>query len=369
MIFASKRSIKHFDWISFGLACLLTCIGLLFVMSTTSNSHSMYSIYFKKQIFGALVGIGIYFFCSILDHRFICRTGYLGYFFTVAILLLTIIKGSVGMGAKRWINVGLFKFQPSELAKLFFPMFVTYFFLNDHEVTEPKQSTFIVPIAIMMVSGLLVLKQPDLGTALILFFSGFLMLWLIGLSKKFFLIAGIIGIIAAPVLWTVVLKDYQKKRVLVFLGQGHKQHERYQIEQSKIAVGSGGFFGKGILQGTQNKLSFLPESRTDFIFSIICEETGFFGACLIILLYLLFFGRIFLLISTIQHFYSQLLCTGLAIHLLFSSIINIGMVLDMLPIVGIPLPFISYGITHLWISFASLGCINSITSQRFAFDN
>jgi rod shape determining protein RodA len=289
------------------------------------------------------------------------------YWATILLLIFTLIKGSVGMGAQRWVNLGFVKFQSSDLAKLFFPMFLSYYFLHDEEETEPKPITYGVPLAIILLSFLLILKQPDLGTALILLGSGSIMLWFMGLSNKFFIYTGLFFVITAPISWHV-LKPYQKKRILVFLGQGERDKERYQIEQSKIAVGSGGFFGKGFGKGTQNKLSFLPESRTDFIFSVICEELGFLGAFFVILLYLLLFLQILHLISTISSIYAQLMCLGLLMPIMLSAIINIGMVLDLMPVVGIPLPFMSYGITHIWTSFASLGCINSVTCQRYAQD-
>jgi len=341
--------------------------GIAFVFSATYRPNADTSIFFKKQLFGLISGICIYFFCSLLDYRTMCRIGYFIYFFSIGILIFTMLKGSIGMGAQRWIDVGLFKFQPSELSKIFFPMFICYYFVNDDKITQPPQESFILPFFIMLISAILILKQPDLGTSLIILFSGLVMFWFIGLSNKFFITMGVIILITTPLSWDF-LKPYQKKRVLVFLGYGQKNKERYQIEQSKIAVGSGGYFGKGYLQGTQNKLSFLPESRTDFIFSVICEELGFVGALFLILLYLLLFFRLFLMIQSISTFYPQLLCLGLIMHVIFSTIINICMVLDLLPVVGIPLPFVSYGITHLWIGFASLGCINSITSQRYVHD-
>jgi rod shape determining protein RodA len=368
MLFISKRFIRYYDWISFFLVLAIALIGITFVYSATFKHCAVdISIFFKKQLFGLLSGICIYFFCSMLDYRTVCRVGFFLYFASIGVLIFTMLKGSMGMGAQRWIDVGLFKFQPSELSKLFFPMFITYYFLNDKEVTRPPQRAFIIPFLIMLFSALLVLKQPDLGTSLILLFSGSVMFWFIGLSKKFFITLGIILLITTPISWQF-LKTYQKKRILVFLGYGDSQKERYQIEQSKIAVGSGGFFGKGFLQGTQNKLSFLPESRTDFIFSVICEEIGLAGASFLLFLYFLLFFRLFLMISSLTTFYPLLLCLGLIMHIIFSTIINIGMVLDLLPVVGIPLPFASYGITHLWIGFASLGCINSITSQRYVHD-
>lgn len=365
MLFINRRYLCYFDWISFGIILLLSCIGLTFVYSTTFQAHAPYSIFFKKQLFGILSGIAIYFFCSFIDARSLARVGYILYFFTVGLLLFTLFKGSIGLGAQRWINLGIIKFQPSELAKFYFPLCLTYYFSNSKNDHAPQQTAFIIPLLIMLVSVFLILKQPDLGTALIILFSGSTLLWVIGLQTRFFIMAGFFLCLTAPISWHF-LKTYQKKRVLVFLGQGSKNKERYQIEQSKIAVGSGGIRGKGFLKGTQNQLSFLPESRTDFIFSIICEEFGFLGALFILFLFLALFFRLFSLISSIQSFYPALMCIGLLIHIILSTIINICMVLDLLPIVGIPLPLISYGITHLWITFASLGCINSITCQRYA---
>ncbi|MBM17644.1 MAG: rod shape-determining protein RodA [Epsilonproteobacteria bacterium] len=365
MFFVNKRFLCYFDWAAFGLLLLLSCISLSFVFSATYKlTATTYSIFFKKQLVGILTGICIYFFCSFVDYRTLCRVGYWLYIFTMFLLIFTLFKGSVGMGAQRWINLGFIKFQPSELAKIFFPMFITYYFLHDTQNSHPTASTYIIPILVLGSSFILVLKQPDLGTALILLFSGSCMFWFIGLSTRFFLIVAACLLITAPISWQF-LKPYQKKRILVFLGQGNKNKERYQIEQSKIAVGSGGIWGKGYLQGTQNKLSFLPESRTDFIFSVICEETGLLGAIMILLLYLMLFVRILWLINTITGFYPHLMCLGLLMPIILSTIINVCMILDLLPIVGIPLPFMSYGITHIWTGFASLGCINSITCQRY----
>ena len=362
MLFVNKRFLCYFDWTALGLTLLLSGISLAFVFSTTYKATG-YSIFFKKQLFGIISGIIIYFFCSFLDYRTLCRAGYWLYIFTIFLLFFTLIKGSVGMGAQRWINLGFIKFQPSELAKIFFPMFITYYFMHEHD-GPIKPTTYITPLIVLCISFVLVLKQPDLGTALILLFSGSFMLWFTGLPTRFFFIVATCMMITAPISWHF-LKPYQKKRILVFMGQGDRNNERYQIEQSKIAIGSGGVFGKGFLQGTQNKLSFLPESRTDFIFSVICEEMGFVGVFILLILYLLLFFRLLWLINTITLFYAQLMCLGLLIPIVLSTIINLGMVLDLLPIVGIPLPFISYGITHIWTTFASLGCINSITCQRY----
>src|SRR5581483_1745172 len=168
--------------------------------------------------------------------------------------------------------------------------------------------------------------------------SGLTLCWLAGLSEKFFLYALLLCIVMAPVFWTYVLRDYQKNRIIVFLGQGNNKKEAYQIEQAHIAIGSGGLWGKGIFNGTQNRLRFLPESRTDFIFAVLCEEWGFVGAFFILVCYIFLFIRSFLCIKKIKDFYAQLFASGLLLHIVLTTVINIGMVLGILPIVGIPLP-------------------------------
>ena len=310
------------------------------------------------------MGLIIYFIFCITDYRTLCRWGYIFYFIIIALLLFTIIKGSVALGGKRWIDLGIIKFQPAELAKLFFPAFITYYFYTEKDDNSYAFKDFIPILGILGISFFLIHKQPDLGTALIVLLSGLILMWLCRMPKNFFVISFVLILITTPITWQF-LKPYQKKRIAVFLGEGDKQKERYQIEQSKIAIGSGGLFGKGFLQGTQNKLMFLPEGRTDFIFSVLCEEFGFIGGITILFLFTLLFLRLCYVITTIKNFFAQLLAAGLIMHIMASTFINIGMVIGLLPIVGIPLPFISYGLTNLWVVFASLGWFNGIAIRRF----
>lgn len=269
------------------------------------------------------------------------------------------------MGAQRWINLGVTKFQPSELTKLLFPSFISYYlFTEDKELSELKLADFGPLVGVLLLSFFLIRKQPDLGTALVVLFSGIILLWFAGLRKKIFLTVFALCLGSAPILWSC-LRPYQQNRIKVFLGAGDAKKERYQIEQSRIAIGSGGLAGKGFLNGTQNKFMFLPEGRTDFIFAVLCEEWGFLGALGLIFLYALLFIRLFYIIGTIQNFFAQLLATGLIIHIVLSTLINMSMVLGLMPIVGIPLPFMSYGVTNLWICFASLGWFNGIAMRRF----
>jgi rod shape determining protein RodA len=363
MFLIDRRYFRYFDWMSFALLAILSSIGLLFVFSATYKPDAPYSIFFKKQLVGIASGFFLYFIFSLVDFRSLARWGYFLYFCILGLLLFTLIKGSIGMGAQRWISLGIIKFQPSELAKLFLPAFIAYYFHTQESEKTSLQDCLPV-FGILGLSFVLILKQPDLGTALIISFSGLLLIWLAGLDKKYFIVGFCCLLFSAPISWHY-LKPYQKQRILVFLGHGNNQKERYQIEQSKIAIGSGGLVGKGFKKGTQNRLMFLPESRTDFIFAVICEEWGFLGGMTILLLFLMLFMRIMHIIFSLHDPYHQLLGIGLLIHLIYSTMINIGMVTGLLPIVGIPLPFISYGITHLWIAFASMGWLNSIAIRRF----
>ncbi|OGB96769.1 hypothetical protein A3F06_04035 [candidate division TM6 bacterium RIFCSPHIGHO2_12_FULL_36_22] len=350
-------------WPNLLITVIISLVGLLFVFSSTHIIGQSFPIFFKKQVFGLVSGFVIYIFFYFKNYRSLCRWGYFAYFVILVLLLFTIIKGSIGMGAQRWINLGLFKFQPSELARLFLPAFITYFLYTEEESGYFRFSSFWTILFVLGFSCFLILKQPDLGTSLIIGFSGLIMLWYAGIGKRFFVIGILMVSMSAPILYSY-LKPYQKKRIEVFLGAGDTKKERYQIEQSKIAIGSGGFLGKGLFKGTQTQLAFLPESRTDFIFSVLCEEWGFVGALLILLLYAILIIRILFAIMCLTSFFAQLLALGLLAPIMLAILINTGMVTGMLPIVGIPLPLMSYGLSHTWITLASLGWINGILYQH-----
>jgi len=366
-MFIDKRSFRYFDWVSFCLMTAMLAIGLLFVFSSTYKPERPFSIFFKKQLLGVLSGYLWYFLFSFKDLRNFARASYYVFYGILVLLLYTIVGGWIGMGAQRWISLGIFRFQPSELVKFFLPLFIANYFIENQalgfsELIEFKN--FVYPLGVVLLSFFLILKQPDLGTALIVLISGMMLFWFIGINKKFFIFSGMLMIIAAPLLWKM-LKPYQQQRISVLFGYGSMRKERYQIEQSKIAIGSGGLRGKGFLKGTQNKLEFLPEDHTDFIFSVICEEWGFVGAFLVIFLFFCLFLRLILVLCDVVSLYQQIIGFGLFAHILLSVCVNIGMVIGLLPIVGIPLPFLSYGLSNLWITMISLGWLNNIAIKRF----
>lgn len=360
----TTRYFRYFDWINFGLTIAILALGLLFVFSATYNPEYPCSMFFKKQCFGAATGLIIYFiFCSV-DLPSITRYGYLSYFGVLGLLAYTMVSGAMVMGARRWISLYFIRMQPAELCKLFLPAFIGYAIFK--ESTTATRTKFFMPLGILLLSFVLILKQPDLGTALIILFAGFFLLWFAGLSSRFFMILGLASLLGSPLLW-YGLKPYQQNRILVLLGYGDQNKEGYQTHQSKIAVGSGGVWGRGLLQGTQNKLGFIPEDHSDFIFSVLAEEWGFWGNLLVIVLFCLLFGRILLVtISITDHLY-RTIALGLALHIMLSLCINIGMVIGLMPIVGIPLPLFTYGVSNLWVCLASLGWLNNIAIRRFYY--
>jgi len=362
-----RRSLRYFDWISFSLILTLLSIGLLFVFSTTTKDSVTFSLFFKKQLFGAATGILIYFFCSFFSLDDLCRLSFFGYFILLGLLLYTILGGWVGMGAKRWISLYIINFQPSELVKIGLPLCLAFYFGELEPVKSnnfvKRFSPFIFPIVIIFLSFLLILKQPDLGTALIILFSGIVILWITNIPKIFFIVSIAALLVGAPIIWKN-LEPYQQHRILVLLGHGDNKNERYQIEQSKIAIGSGGLWGKGLMKGTQNRFSFLPEARTDFIFSVLCEELGFAGAFFILLLFSLLFMRLCFVIIDSKKLIDQLVGIGVLSPIVFSTLINLGMVSGLLPTVGIPLPLFTYGVTSLWVTCAGLGLLNNVSIRR-----
>lgn len=358
-----RRSLRYFDITNFIVTLLIALMGLIFVWSATYKPDVPYSLFFKKQLIGLSTGFVWYFLFACIDYRTTLRSGYITYYVLIGILVFTLIKGSIGMGGQRWIDLGLFKFQPSEIAKVLFPVYAVYT-IQTHQLYPPLPQIAFVPILSMLsVSFMLIARQPDLGTALLVLFSGLLLCWLAGLSNKFFMWLGFLSLLCIPIAQQI-LKPYQLKRISVFLGYGETNKERYQIEQAGIAIGSGGMYGKGLLEGTQNKLNFLPESRTDFIFAVLCEEWGLLGAVMLLMLYGILFFRSCTIIMELPSFYLQLLASGLLLPTVLATIINIFMVLGLLPVVGIPLPLMSYGISHLWITLISLGWFQNIARQR-----
>ncbi len=280
----------------------------------------------------------------------------------VGLLLAVLFAGETGKGAQRWLDLGLFRFQPSEMLKLAVPMMVAWH-LSEHAL-PPRPRRLAMACLIIIVPTLLIAKQPDLGTALLVASAGVFILLFAGISWRLMLASGALLAAGAPVLW-YFMHDYQRQRVLTFLNpEQDPLGAGYHIIQSKIAIGSGGLYGKGWLNGTQSQLNFLPERSTDFIFAAYAEEFGFFGILLLLTVYLLVIVRGLLIAVQAQDTYSRLLAGGLVMTFFIYIFVNIGMVTGLLPVVGLPLPLVSYGGTSMVTLMAGFGILMSIHTHR-----
>lgn len=280
----------------------------------------------------------------------------------VVLLFFVLLLGEIGKGAQRWLELGAFRFQPSEMIKITTPMMIARY-LSEYAL-PPKPQQIITAGALIMLPTLLIAKQPDLGTALLVASSGAAVLFFSGLS--WWLILGIAGLLTAltPILWHF-MHDYQRARVLTFLNpEADPLGRGYHIIQSKIAIGSGGIYGKGWLGSTQSELDFLPESSTDFIFAVYAEEFGLFGCISLLILYLLIIGRCLFIASQAKDTYMRLLASSLAFTFFVYVFVNIGMVIGVLPVVGVPLPLISYGGTSIVTLCAGFGILMSIHTHK-----
>jgi rod shape determining protein RodA len=280
-------------------------------------------------------------------------------------LVLVLVIGRVIGGAKRWIIIGPFSIQPSEVGKVFFVLAISKYFYDNFSIKGLGIRDLFKPFLMTLLPFGLIVLQPDLGTGgiYILLFAGIAFVACLRL-KSILTLAGT-GIIGIPVLWSL-MKGYQKKRVLTFLSPEKDPFGAgYHVIQSKIAIGSGGFWGKGFLKGTQGQLRFLPEQHTDFAFSVMAEEWGFFLCLIVLLLFLFFILRIFYISSQVQNRYSSFVISGLGIYFLIQLFINLAMVMGLFPVVGVPLPFVSYGGSSMLTNMLAVGIIINQSKMRF----
>ena len=342
------------DWILVGSLIPLVIGGLMTMYSFTGESSV-----FSRQIIWIVLSFGIFFGLSFIDFRFFRKTAPVVVFYmsSVTFLVLVLLIGRTVKGAKSWIDFGLFSFQPADFAKLALILILSKYFSKRH--------VEIGNIRHILVSGLyafvlffLVMLQPDLGLGIILFFIWFGMILLAGISKKHLFAVVMVGVITFAGLWAYVFKDYQKNRIMTFLHPlADIRGAGYNSYQSTIAVGSGAILGKGIGYGTQSRLNFLPEYETDFIFAAFAEEWGFVGVLFLIGSFGLLIFRIMDNAVKGESNFEILYASGVAIMFIGHFIINVGMNMGVMPVTGIPLPFVSYGGSHLLISFASLGIL------------
>lgn len=351
------QKIKTIDWILLGAIIPILIAGLL-----TMSSFSDANLFFNKQLIWIGVSLVIFFVLSTIDFKFLRKTQIVFSLYVLVVVLLTLlfIVGATIKGAQGWFNVGLFSIQPSELAKIVIILLLAKYFSRRH--VEIKNFRHIIVSGVYAgIICVLVLLQPDFGSALMIFAIWFGMVFVSGISKKHVLFVFTMGALLIAFLWGFVLMDYQKTRIMTFIHPMEDiQGAGYNAYQSTITVGSGQLLGKGVGYGTQSRLKFLPEYQTDFIFAAFAEEWGFLGVIVLFMLYLLVLWRILKTAMSGATNFEILFGLGLSLMIVAHLIVNIGMNIGIMPVTGITIPFMSYGGSHLVVTFAALGILQSM---------
>ncbi len=350
------QKLRSFDFIL--IFCVLI-LGLVSNLSMFSTDGGEFLYHTKSHLIRFVVFFILMFFLSFFSLRFWHSTAYLFYIIILGFLIWASLYGITASGSQRWINLYFINLQPSELMKIAIIVCFARFFHREQITNVSSFKNIIVSLAILVMPIVLVVSQPDLGTSILIAASGLIVLWLAGLNIRYFVYSGLILLVSFPFVISF-LKPYQKLRILSFfnpdrdpLGAG------YQIIQSKIAVGSGGFFGKGFLQGTQSYLEFLPEKHTDFIFTLFSEEQGFAGSVFLLIIYGILIYRIIKIGSISRSYFGRLYCYGFGSAIFIYIAVNMSMVLGLLPIVGSPLPIMSYGGSSMLATMIGLSIVMS----------
>ncbi|MDP8215301.1 MAG: rod shape-determining protein RodA [Candidatus Euphemobacter frigidus] len=361
------RVLKYLDWFLLVGVLLLSVIGTMAVYSASYQLSAASGIlYFKRQVIWMVAGLLLFLILSAVDYRKVVAHAYFLAGCTTFLLVAIVILGETRFGARRWIQIGGFTVQPSEFAKITLILMLARF-LSVKVDRRRRWSYILLPCLMAAIPALLILKQPDLGTALIFLPVTLGVIFVAGGRLKYILIILLILALLAPAFW-FFLKDYQKTRLLVFINPDlDPSGAGYTILQSKIAIGSGGIWGKGWLAGTQNMLSFLPERQTDFIFSVVAEEWGFAGCLLVLAIYAFIFLRLFIIGWKCREMTGKLLVAGGILVLAGHVGINIGMAAGLLPATGLPLPLISYGGSVTITFLIILGLCESVYAHRYYY--
>lgn len=356
------HKISRIDWTLVGLIGLIACAGFAMLYSAADGSLSPWA---DRQMIRFATGVAILVCVACIDIRVWMGLAYPAYFVSLLLLVAVEVAGHAGLGAQRWIEFGPLELQPSELMKIALVLALARYLngLGPHEISRPFQ--LVAALSLIAAPVVLVLMQPNLGTAALLLMCGCLMMFLAGLSWLWIVPTVISVMIAVPMVWRFALHDYQKARVMTFLDPGSDAlGAGWNITQAKIALGSGGLLGKGFLMGTQSRLNFLPEKETDFIFTMVGEEFGFVGSIALLALFavVLYYGMQIALRSRSQ--FGRLLASGIVINFFLYIMINALMVMGLIPVVGIPMPLISYGGSAMMTVMFGFGLLMSVHVHR-----
>ncbi len=363
-----RRLLINIDWVLAGLVVTVCLLGILNIYSATTPYKIVGTAYYIKQCYWMLVGLFVALTVCSLDYHILEDLSYWFYGLLLFLLIAVLVIGKRSMGATRWLNLGVMNIQPSELMKIVIIVTFARFFISFQEAGGLRVKDVLIPFCLLALPAALIMKQPDLGTATLVILIALSMILYVGLRWSTIFTFVCVTIPMAWVGWSFLLRPYQKNRVLDFLNpERSRLGSGYHIIQSKIAVGSGGFAGKGFVKGTQSQLRFLPEQHTDFAFSVFAEEWGFLGCLLLIIIYLLLVLWGLNIARRCNDRFGSLLAVGVTAMLFWHIVINMGMVIGLFPVVGVPLPFFSYGGTSMITSMVGIGLLQNISMRRFMF--
>ncbi|HEY3356167.1 MAG TPA: rod shape-determining protein RodA [Polyangia bacterium] len=360
-----RKLIRGFDWPLAAVILAVIAVGLVNLYSATAvNQRPL----FTKQLWAFGLGLGCFTAAALFDYRSYNRLAYFAYAGGIALLLVVLVFGHKVNGARRWFDLGFFRLQPSELMKVFMLGAMAKFLHEDPTPHDRSLRYLGIGMAMALPPMVLVLAEPDLGTALIIFLASFTMLLVAKLKAWHLGALTAVGLVLTPIVWLLLLKPYQRNRILIFLDPDRDPSGAgWHARQSIFAIGSGRLTGKGLLHGTQNQLQFLPEHWTDFPFSVLGEEWGFLGGLLLLTLYLFLILWAIKLAHEARDRFGSMLCIGVAALLFWHVFINIGMVSGVLPVVGVTLPLVSYGGSSVITMMIAVGLLMNVSIRRWAY--
>jgi rod shape determining protein RodA len=363
-----RRMLLNIDWMLILAVFIIVTWGLVTVYSATHGRLETHlEDFYLKQIYWFGAGLVLMVLMTFVDYQLLSRAAYFLLALGILLLIAVFLVGRVASGARRWLVLGPLSFQPSELVKVFLVLSFARYFTEARRESGLRFRDLLIPLLMLAIPFTLIAKQPDLGTALVLCFVAGALIFASGFPLKILLLMMGGGVIAMPVAWTF-LKDYQKVRIITLLNPDFDPlGAGYHSWQSKIAIGSGGFWGKGWLAGTQSGLNFLPEKHTDFIFAVFAEEWGFVGATALIVLYLILVLRGISIAYASKDRLGSLIATGLVVMLSVYILFNIGMTAGLTPVVGLPLPLFSYGGSSMLATMIAIGLLLNIRMRRFLY--
>ncbi len=364
-----RRFVQYFDWGLLGLAVLLGGLGLLSLYSVvTAGAMTAQKILYLKQLIWFGAGLLLMVVCFLFNYKLLDRYAHAVYVFCILLLIAVLFFGKHVSGSQRWLVLGPVSIQPSEIVKIAVIVVLARYYSKNAYTRGFTLRQLFTPVTLVLIPFALIVRQPDLGTALLVVLIAGSMTVFVKIERRSFLYLFTSGTVAIPLVW-FLLKNYQKQRILTFLNPDRDPlGAGYHIIQSKIAIGSGMLTGKGFLKGTQNALSFLPEQHTDFIFSVFAEEWGFVGSAILILVFLLLIVWGLNVAYSCRDPFGTILAMGICAMIFWQVVINVGMVMGLMPVVGVPLPFVSYGGSSIATMMIAIGLLINVSMRRFMLE-